>query len=326
MTDTQFLTTPQFLKGQLLGLIKRPTQSTFDFPDIPHYTLVKKLKKQTDSFHNSVGLYADAKGRKVIIKHLWRNNNSIAYYEFLNEINMLKFLNSLTENLEIKTQMRFPKLIETQSNNSEVYFVMEYIKGDLLRTKRKDEIRDILIACLDFLAELTAHIPDEIISQLPKRTIWIQHFSLPIYFLKAVFAKPRNCIVYLQTLCYYYWFALQAIGQRTEYNLSHKDLHQDNVIIDGKKIIIIDPQVAVLAEKYTDLAIIARLYLSDMDESDLIEFLHNYLRTTKDKSAFLRLSIYFAFQLMGIKGEDHKLYPGSMKYLQFVQKRLVTQL
>lgn len=327
MKTYQFLTTKKFFEGQLIRLFSREKFAPRAFPKIAGYTLVKPLKEQTDIDHNSIGIYQDRKQNTVVIKHLFSQKNAMAKYQLLNEKSMLDLLNTLSqEKVLAGYKISFPRLLSFRQTAREMYLAMELVDGQLLRDKTAVEKVQVVSKCLEFLEALSAEIPVDLQKQLPLRSALLQHLTLPIYVVIALLAKPKNAALYTQMFFIYYRYTLKNLFVKTPYTLAHKDLHQDNIMLNRSRITIIDPQVSVLSERFTDLAIVARLYLPEIGVSKLKKLLGEFLQTEHDKAAFVRLSIYFSFQLMAIKGVEHKFYAGAIEYLSTLNKKLLPNL
>lgn len=323
MSQYQFLTTKRFFEGQLLRLLNKEQFVQHSFPKIPGYILVKPLKEQTDSDHNSIGIYKNRTGKQVVIKHLASQKNAMARYQLLNEKSMLELLGSLVSNQKLAPyKITFPQLLSFKQREKDMYLVMELVHGRLLRDETSEKKFEVVQKCLRYMEVLSAEIPTELRSHLPRRSTWLQHLTLPIYVSIALAAKPQQFFLYSKMLWLYYTYAARALFTKTQYVLAHKDLHQDNILLTRERITIIDPQVSVLSERFTDLAIVARLYLPELGTVKLKKLIRSFVKTDHERGAFIRLSIYFSFQLMAIKGVDHKFYEGAISHLSTLDKKL----
>lgn len=284
------------------------------------YKLIKSFDKFSDQkFSNHVGLYKDPLGKKVIIRRFNYRFKNLKYFQILSEVNLLKLLNSVRN----KQNIHFPKLIQLDQKKGEINLVREYFKGKRLNNFDSHTKVKILKRCMDLLGTYSEELLKKTDFQLPKRSPLEMMLFTPFYFLKSVLKDKANFKLYVKLVLIFYKSCFSLNLFNGKYVIAHRDLHSDNILINGKKIQILDPEVAMLAEEDTDLAIIARYYLSELEEQDYMELIKSRV---KDKSSFLRTTIFYSFRLLDNESIEDKYFLEAKDYLKTLSSKILPAL
>ncbi len=307
---SQFLTTDNFLRGKMFSLLERLHPMRIASIKT-NFGKGKWIKKQNKENLTSVGIFRQHT-KKVIVKHVSCRFKNLIVRQLLNEASMLTLFGKLTSSIQRK--VAFPRVFEYVANNNEAYLVSEYVQGKLLSTASNKKKIEVLTEIQLALREMTENIDTKTRSKLPKRNFSI---ILPLFWFYLLKLFVRNASIPQATTLIRLFLEniLLSLFSKRDLVLSHKDLHDANIIL-GKKIFVIDPEVSVLADPMTDMAHIARYYAKSMT-ADEIETLLEKLDVTKiGRMRFLALTIFYSIQMMAIREENDPDYVEAYEYLK----------
>jgi hypothetical protein len=165
---------------------------------------------------------------------------------------------------------------------------------------------------MDFYEQISREMSDDERKQAPLRSSFQQMILLITYIMRSIMKESRYWLMFLG----YLWISIvYYISTKKRYILSHRDLHSHNILVKSKTIYIIDAEVSVLAEAETDIAIIARYYFKEIGLKNVILLIQSRLQTEKQKKNFIRLTIFFAIQILAREPENDKYYQEALEYL-----------
>lgn len=311
MNSTKHIVT--FILTKLTNHLNRIVmlRKNYSMPQVHGYTFVKLIKVQDASIYPSVGIYKDKQGKKVVIKSLEYVFKNSAYFQLRNECDILiKIRNSFKGTL-----ITSPRVLGLTDMNHRLLLITEYINPvDLytLSSKKQESIVKEVIKQTSTLPNRSLNIP-----VMSKEIIF---FSFPIYLLIQLIKDYKNYKMYLSLFSVFYKH--YSIKQKVSYTFNHRDLHLNNILYDGKKIYIIDPEVGAYGNKETDLVIFLRNSFKDnlTFRDSITEY---YLESKYDFSIFIALNIYYSIQMMAIRQNCDDDYKNARSYfLDFNDKYL----
>lgn len=164
-------------------------------------------------------------------------------------------------------------------------------------------------------------------SSFPKvRKIFV-FAAFPFYLVKVLVKDIKfslNLLYYLYTF-YKYIFRISSF-LNNETAISHRDLHQENIIVNRNKVYIIDPEICILGHKETDLAIVSKFYYKDIGFKSIEKLLRKYLKDDSHRNNFIVLSLFYSILLMSNESKNSKLYEQTKHYLKDFKKHLIPLL
>jgi len=314
--NTHFLTTKYFIKGKFFDLLEKIIPGEIDLTKnelSSNYKLIKWIKKQDKDNLTSVGFFK-YKDKKVVIKIVrFKLKNSI-YEQLINEASMLNFLAKVSAQSK-GIKLIFPKVHDLIYQNNQLALVTEYLDADLLISKSNEFKMNILKDILKKYKEMTLHATNEDYKCLPKRTYLQIIISFPVYLLKVMLYDLDNYSYYVKLMFIFYRNYFSINNFKMKYTLAHKDLHSNNILIKNNSVMIIDPEICVLADEVTDIAQIARLYSAEFSEAEMNSFLNDTLSSLNDKKHFIALTIFYSIQMMAIRNTNDSDYKEAYDYL-----------
>ena len=307
-----YITKTKLLQGfaiQKIGFFASKKQ--FLEPKFKNYSLIKHLGEKTH-IKPLIGLYADNVNKQVVIKQWNYMLKTVTYYQLLHEMNVLKFLNAAA-NQFVNKNIFFPKFIEQIRYKNRVGYVAEYISGKPLTDFPTNFKIEIANSCLEYLVDLSASIKTSYLKNFPKVRPIQNILVFPFFWLIVVIKDIKNVGYYLKFLWAFYKLYLNK-GITSSLVINHRDLHSDNVIISKNKTYILDTEVMVLAEKETDLALVAKAFYKQLgnkiNQLLKIKFAQGY---SVDK--FIALSIFYSLQIMAISSHNSQEYKEATEYM-----------
>jgi len=224
-----------------------------------------------------VAIYRNSEGKKVVLKAISRFP-LISFYRYWikNEINVLKYLNSLSN-----SEVFFPKFLFEFKNNNIKSFATEFIEGERIDKLSLEEKVKIYNSVILNLHKINAK--NELSRTLRiKKYRYYLCFSLAdflVSFLKGNFLISIKLISNIISL-------YGQIDKQSKLVLSHCDLFDSNIIKSGKKLFLIDFEKTCLTEKEVDISFLLIRYWKEK------KFIFKLLSTQKlnsKKLAFLIL-------------------------------------
>lgn len=274
------------------------------------YRLEKSLTSLADQQKGyQIGLYSLGT-KRVVIKFLKFKNKNLKYEQLLHEANLLKLLNT---NKSLK--VRIPRLLDLKLNSNMVVLIREYINGTPVKKISLPKKLEILNKCLEFFRKETVSDNNNYLSRRPEILNFLQ---MPFFLIFSIFKKPADFFIFIKIYIIYVESYFMTRKHESHLVIAHRDLHSENILISGNYINIVDNEIAILAKKETDLAIISRYYISEIPQDILTGFILNHLSTRIDKHNFLQLTIFYTFQKLALLPVSHKFYLDAQKYTGFL--------
>lgn len=322
---SSFITISKIFYGYFCNFIYGEKINLEEFPVIQGYELVNPLRIQSGDDQNSVGIYQNEERKKVIIKSLTYKKNLLAASQLKHEGSMLDLLQEYQYSGKLH-KIRFPKLYEVINKPGSISIVMEFVEGKPIAELDAVTKLRILEDCINCFKQTTHALPSEVFSKLPKRTKLFMTITFSVYLLFALKQNFKLLGLLLSVTIQFYKYTMVAFFQKTSFILTHKALHEENVIVSGRSATIIDPQTGILAEEFSEIAIIPKFYLKDTGIIEIRNFLLKFLHSEDEVKNFFRLSIYYTVQTLALTGRGYTDYNDAKKYLQILNNNLFKDL
>lgn len=287
--------------------MKNKTYNEASFGD---YKLIKLLKKQSIFPYPSIGIYKNRNGKEYIIKSLNYIFKNSSYFRLLNEAKIYKTLNKKLREEKIN-QINFPEFNNLVFGNKRLSLAVEYIPGKKLSSFGKTYILDSLNKIVNSFNKIRD------IEGLQKKSRFHVLITFPIYLFFLLIRDIKNIKLYIRLGAIFFKHSL-SVPLQTDYYFAHRDLHVENIISWKNKLYILDPEVAVMAEKHTDLAILTKS-LTKISKEDVVKLIEKNLNSDTEISAFISLLIYYTIQIMSIRQKAEVDY---IEAKTFIDKRI----
>lgn len=278
------------------------------------FRFVKYFKVQANLSVDRVALYKDIQGEKVVVKKLAFRYKNLAYHHMYHEASIFQKLKEYTyrDKKISKYTIAFPKVIYISERKQTLYVVTEYIPGKKLEEFSKKIKKEVLLLSIDAYSKMPQ------IKQIPRLSHRAMIFSFPLYLIISILRWPEGRTQLIKLLWYFYRDSIFFPTKYITYVLSHRDLHTDNIILSGRKAVILDTEVSKITEKGTDLAIAARLFFGELGESEIRKILHTYLKTDYDYKQFIYLTIFYTIQVLTFEHKKNKQFDDAKTYTMFL--------
>lgn len=321
-TQSSSLSVKKYLWGRFVSRFFGEKVIVDKYPEIPGYTLIKGIRLQDHENPNSVGIYKSQKFGKVIIKHLQYTSDVLSLYQFQNEIHVQRLLNE-TRYADSDTVVQFPKVHQVIETEGQLVEVMEFVEGTVIDEMDVNTQFEAVTNSLLALQSMNTQLDENTKRQLPKRSKYFMMLSISAYFLLTLKKYPEQSVFLSKFIYLYFKYELRNLLKKTQYVLTHRALHAENIMMNDKQLTIIDPNNSMLSEEFSDLSIVARMYLSKVGKEKVKSLIHNFLSKKQDVETFIKLSIYYPIQTMAITPKTDTHHQQSFAYLHFINDYLL---
>lgn len=203
------------------------------------YKLVSEIKKTNNYNNYGIGIYKDAKGKKVFIKTWQGKTKKFPYYSLINEYNVAKILG---EKIKKTGGGKFyvPSPIGFKQTKNSLSVIFEYINGKPLSKFSLNEQSRVIHGAILFLGKLTQTLNKEDEKYIKKRDIFFYLFSLPAIFLYSFLLEKESKKTIFYSLLRTYFHSFSMLNKRL--SLAHGDLNPDNVLVTDSHFYILDTE------------------------------------------------------------------------------------
>ncbi len=303
------------LNGKLLSFFYKKLHKKVTYSPVSGFSFLKELKSPSSNLVHRTRLYMNDAKEKVIIRQIPYQGKTLEYIQTYNVWRILSMLKKIHKIRVQQYTINFPKVIGFHTSANELSLLSEYREGKMLTTQPTKTQISVLSACLKGLTILNKKLSDDDKKILAVRKSNSMAYTFPLYALLAFIKKPSLAHAIFTNSIEFYKLIFSSLFIKKEYVVSHRDLHEKNILIDKKNISILDSEIMVLAEKNTDLAYIARFWYGKIGIEGIKVLIKERKLTNRDKEAFIRLSIYYTIQLLAMVSLRHEQYARSERYL-----------
>lgn len=267
-------------------------------------------------------LLLDKKGNRYIARDLCFKFKNMKYKQIMNEISLLKTLHSAADKINEGSSISFPQVIKIIEERNRLVFIRNYFAGDNIRSYSPNEKIKFIELILKDLKKYSDNLTYDR-DNIPIRTAAYINIIFPIVSFIFFLKEPRMIFRIINFIIQFYRYRLYLNRYKFNYIFANRDLHQDNIIIRDKKIMLIDSEISLFAEPETDLAIALKYYYKDFKNKLSENFLKKVLKDDISRRRFLSLTIFYTFMTLIIEKKNTTNYRESINYLDFIEKRLV---
>lgn len=292
---------------------------------IGKYSLVKVLTRASSSNPTTTGKYIDAESINRVVRVLPYRYRNMTYWTMVHEASVMEATRHLSKQSLSGRKIRFQHPVSFFEFGKQLVFVKEFTEGEVLGSLPLSSQAVILRECRDFLESLTEISYPKELSLIPKRSNI--HLLLTFFpHLINAFLKKNLQLKEVVVLGRFFLHTLLSLPLfRTQYVLTHRDLHPKNIIINDAEIVIIDMATCLLSQKGTDLAKGVWSCSAEASISLLKESL--YRETRKDEQRkLIALLVYYGVQRLSIMSRDSEYYPSTRKCLRMFFEDIVPSL
>lgn len=250
MENNFFVTLADFIFPILLtGFVNNKVDPKSNFPKkFKGYHFAGLFKDEEGVENPDIGIYKNARGRKGLAK-IWKGRiKNHDYYSLRNEINVLKVLTAVSGRL-VKITPDYFKDVKLQTSlgtiekNNFLLLMTEFVKGSLARELPDREKLQVFLKAQGYIAYLGENLTKKERSRISDRTIIKYLLTYPFILVKAIILEPywapallRGMVVFLKSL---------SGVSKVNHKLVHNDFNFNNILISGRKILILDLQYCV---------------------------------------------------------------------------------
>ena len=252
---------------KLLSII-RPTR--YWIGPLPSNYLDLKLEKKLN--HNrsyfGTGMYTDKKGKKFIVKFWSGNHPDACYYLLQREIKFLSDINKISKNSK---EVLFPVFVRSDITHHGLTLVTQHFKG---------HPNGSYIKAHNFLQRLPVNL------SIPSKSRWYFIILFPIIWVISALRHWYHLPLFIQSF-FTFWANSPSLINRDKAVFVHGDLHPDNLLTDGKRIMILD--VGQSMYTYPEFEIASTLACYTIDSK-----LRNKLLSFSNTPVFKTIGIFCA--------------------------------
>jgi serine/threonine protein kinase len=223
---------------------------------IDNYKFVKLLQLEKDS-DIAVALYKDKNNKKVVAKIWTGQYKNYSRLTLTNEARVYESLNKATARLkntipvEFK-KIRIPKLIKVIDDKNSLIILVEWIEGKPSSKVDFNKRLDAYFEVNNYFEYLGNHMNAHEKAFISSRNSYSYFLLYPFLLCKAVIVNSNSFIDLIKGLIIFIKFIPTLIKSK-KLSLVHRDLHFDNILINGKNIYVIDLQFCAFTYRTYEL-------------------------------------------------------------------------
>lgn len=260
------------------------------------FEFVKSYNEHADKkFSNWVGLFKRGTD-KYVVKHLKFKFKNLKYYQLRHEAEVLQTLAKIKPSEVNGFRITFPQLYSLIEKNDSITLIRHYVSGTSITELPIEEQKVILDAYIKGMRLINSQTIDSSID-LPRIHNNRYATLFFVYIIQSIIKDWKNLKMYL-SLGFDFYKNYLLRKKQAKLCFAHRDLHDNNILVSGKNIYVIDLEVSEFTEEETDLAIIARYYLPTLGIQKISELIKSNLSTRQMKHNFNFLTIFYSIQLI----------------------------
>lgn len=292
MENLSFLTTPKFVRGQILSWLMPSFKISPVY--LPGYTRIRSLKRSQGG--RSETILCEKNEKRLIVKILFAFRWTLEYEYLLNQASMNSILSDIKTKSKVGHIIGFPRAV-CFSSGAPFVLVREFADGEPIEGLSISVQREILLESICALRSATNQIPLLVKGKLPRRSNMLMLISFPVYAAISLFRKRASLRTVIKSIVLFVKLSPSISWFNTEYVLAHRDLHSGNILVRDSNITIIDTEAALLAEEGVDMAISFPRYYDWSNIKSNIEYLKQSVSPDR-YGKFILLSIFYMMQFI----------------------------
>ena len=267
---------------------------------IEKYSLIKRMSGNPFEY-TKAGKYKDKNGKFFFIK-IWQGNSvNYHYISLKNESITYQSLQSvysrISKNLPKKfKRFTFPKFVEEISTKNSLVLVTEWVDGlDMKKSNSsEEEITKTFFEIYEFLNFIGKKMNSKERKMISVRNKYSYFTLYPLLLVSSLILQPSESKYLLKGLFKVIPYFREMFFDNS-LSLVHRDLHEKNIMISGKKINIVDLQFLVFTYQPYEISAILRYYWSDKKQiKSILDFLKkNYETDSQTARLFVPMNIIF---------------------------------
>jgi thiamine kinase-like enzyme len=273
----------QMAGGMLTDMIF-PSDHTKILPEyIGEYKLVNYInsaKSRNSSYQFAI--YEDVNGKKVIAKAWYGLVKNLSYYTLKSEYLIYQTLGITCKQYSGKIPKRFqnihiPELLYYRESDSTLIMLVEYFEGQPLQLFSAIRKSIEINKCHQFLEKIGILISYKDRKNITTRSAGQMIFFYPLIIIKAFYNYPKQ----YKLFCYLISNFVLGFGELLKIRpniLSHRDLHDDNILINH------DGSIAIIDFQFMVYTIILYDRITSLELSWQDEILRNKLLNSIEKT------------------------------------------
>lgn len=316
------LTALNLILGKIGNLINKFV-TTPDGQKLPNYKFIKNLTPIYSHTANRVGLYKDAKSRRVVIK---------SHKYFMSDMNKLYLQNEASILNELKKtgfkKQIYPTILELVSSKNQISMVQYFAKGESLENMNSVKRAACASKCLQELKDLSDKLQVRKGLNFQKRKTEIFLFSFLLNLIKLLVKDPKKSYIYLKIALVFYWNFIFGWERNIVYGLVHRDLYPDNILVlqDSRSVMILDWESSVWSDPVYDYGQVAMIYFRDFGAQGLLDFITSNLSSNKPKRRFVCWSLFNAVQILSNNKKIDPIFKDTLEFIDFLENLIMDKL
>ena len=311
-----------FLKTCFWRVVSKFFKSDTTVRVSPDFEVVQSLRRSGDvnSFPVLRGKYRNQADERVI-KYVHGGPWDIHRLLLRHEAGMLDLLQKVTEN-EQSCEVNFPKFVRYEEAPRHAYLELSFIPAQKVVANPAMLVRQLvrIISGLQFVGTKMLETGAQMF--LPQKGMASIVLCFPCHTIK-LFLRGLIPFSFVRLLLAYFYHTLWNAWGSAQYTFSHRDIHSENVIVNGDKLYLIDPAVAVWSFQETDAAIAARNYFGKLGEPGLRSLLRKLQAEHINETWFWLLSVYNTVHYLSYTNPTARYYQSALMYLHYLESNVL---
>ncbi len=324
----KYLTTQELIFRKFLDIFSLILNKNVKVSSIvvPGYSLLKNLNALSSGTSALIGIFMknETKQRVFVKKYIFCCKG-LRYASLINELAILQLLKEKKSTQFPEFHFFIPELKTVKTEGSEITIICEYKNGEPLLGKDESIQLRTLDNIFSAMKILNRNIKNEL-KHLPTRKTYIFAITFVYFWIKATIRKPSQLIRNLKLFVEFYTNYVLTLHEKNIYGLIHRDLHSRNILLDNTDIIITDWEGAVVTDTLYDLALIGRLYSTEISYSSLMKLLKSQLKTKQEIRRFLYLTLFYTIQTLALDSKQAVSYGNTEFYLALLKDKIKPEL
>lgn len=324
----KYLTTQELIYRKFLDIFSLILNKNLKVSSIvvPGYSLLKNLNALSSGTSALIGIFMknETKQRVFVKKYIFCCKG-LRYASLINELAILQLLKEKNSTQFPEFHFFIPELKTVKTEGNEITIICEYKSGEPLLGKPESIQLRTLENIFSAMKILNKNIINEL-DKLPTRKTYIFAITFVYFWIKATIRKPSVIMRNLKLFVEFYTNYVLTINEKNIYGLIHRDLHSRNILLDNTDIIITDWEGAVVTDTLYDLALIGRLYSTEISYSSLMKLLKSQLKTKQEIRRFLYLTLFYTIQTLALDSKKAVSYGNTEFYLGLLKDKIKPEL